>query len=76
MVNRNRVGHKDDPFILASQAKQVFYIDDPLENGWSVVLSTEPRKMRKNDDLVKVDVLDELNTISKDLGDIDGFDTP
>ncbi|RVW43644.1 hypothetical protein CK203_097059 [Vitis vinifera] len=32
-----------DPFILASQAKQVFYVQDQLDPRWSVVLST-PQK--------------------------------
>ena len=27
-VDLNRVGYKDEPFILASQAKQVFYVTD------------------------------------------------
>ena len=53
----------------------MYYIDDPLENRWFVVLSTETRNMRKNDDLVEVNVLDKLNTIGKILENIDGFDT-
>ena len=32
-VNLSKVGHKDDPFILASQANQMFYLDDPMESG-------------------------------------------
>ncbi|XP_021763790.1 uncharacterized protein LOC110728454 [Chenopodium quinoa] len=28
-VNLNKIGHKEDPFILSSQAKQVFYMTDP-----------------------------------------------
>ena len=35
-VNLSKVGHEDDPFILASQANQVFYVDDPMERGWSI----------------------------------------
>ena len=31
-VNLSKMGHKDDLFILASQAKQVFYVDDPMES--------------------------------------------
>ncbi|KAL9232880.1 hypothetical protein vseg_007943 [Gypsophila vaccaria] len=37
LVDVNVIGHKDDPFILASQAKQIFFIKDPLNNGRSVV---------------------------------------
>jgi len=32
------VGHKDEPFILASQAKQVFYVTGPANVKWSMVL--------------------------------------
>lgn len=40
LVNFNRIGFKSDSFILASQAKQVFYIEDPQDLAWSVVLAT------------------------------------
>ncbi|GJT83967.1 zinc finger, CCHC-type containing protein, partial [Tanacetum coccineum] len=33
----------DDPFIISSQAKQVFYIDDIRDVGWSHVIQTKPR---------------------------------
>ena len=32
------MGHKDEPFILASQAKQVFYVTGPANVKWSMVL--------------------------------------
>ena len=31
LVELNRLGHKEDPFILASQAQQVFYVADQLD---------------------------------------------
>ena len=37
-VDLNRVGYEDEPFILASQAKQVFYVTDPANVKWSMVL--------------------------------------
>ncbi|CAI8603650.1 unnamed protein product [Vicia faba] len=37
-VDLNRVGYKDEPFILASQAKQVFYVTDLTSTKWSIVL--------------------------------------
>jgi len=43
LVDLNRVGYVDDPFILASQATQVFYITDPSDDRWSVVLSGKRR---------------------------------
>ena len=38
LVDLNRIGHKSDRFIMASQAKQVFYVIDPLDARCSVVL--------------------------------------
>src|ERR1051325_5773609 len=37
-VDLNRVGYKDEPFILPSQAKQVFYVNDLTSTKWSIVL--------------------------------------
>ena len=50
LVDLNRAGHKQDPFILASQATQVFYVTDPADNRWSVVLSTKKRNANECDD--------------------------
>ena len=38
LLDLNRIGYIDEPFILASQAKQVFYVTDPSNKKWSVVL--------------------------------------
>ncbi|RVW95087.1 hypothetical protein CK203_025580 [Vitis vinifera] len=43
LVDFSKIAHKSDHFILASQAKQVFYVQDQLDPRWSVVLST-PQK--------------------------------
>lgn len=43
LVDRGRVGFKNEPFILASQAKQVFYVDDKFDPKWSVVLAAPQR---------------------------------
>ena len=48
MVNFNRLGFKDDPFILASQALQAlqaFYVEDIIEKDWHVVVRTQPRDL-------------------------------
>jgi hypothetical protein len=37
-VDLNREGYRDEPFILASQAHQVFYVTDPADEKWSIVL--------------------------------------
>ena len=42
LVNFNKLGHKDDPFVMACQVHQCFYIKDPSignrDESWSVVL--------------------------------------
>ena len=43
LVDFNKVGYVDDPFILAKQATQVFYVTDPSDARWSVVLSEKRR---------------------------------
>ncbi|KAK9287212.1 hypothetical protein L1049_015625 [Liquidambar formosana] len=45
-VNTARKWYGDDPFVLASQVKQVFYISDPKFDGaWKVVQKTQPRNL-------------------------------
>ncbi|GJZ04345.1 putative reverse transcriptase domain-containing protein [Tanacetum coccineum] len=36
LVDLNSLGHKDDPFILASQARQVFYVKDQIDKKLSI----------------------------------------
>ena len=31
LVDLQKIGHKSDPFILASQAQQVFYVEDQVD---------------------------------------------
>ena len=50
LVDLSRVGHKDDPFILASQAKQVFYVADPSSKRWSVVIPGRRKSVINDDD--------------------------
>ena len=38
LVNLKKLGYHNDPFIMAEQAKQVFYVKDPCDERWSVVL--------------------------------------
>ncbi|XP_062085629.1 uncharacterized protein LOC133791727 [Humulus lupulus] len=49
LVNLNLLGHKTDRFIMATQATQVFYVDDPANKQWSVVLTTQSRNWNSND---------------------------
>jgi hypothetical protein len=42
LVELSRLGHKDDPFILGSQARQVFYVTDQLDKKMSIVIKNPP----------------------------------
>lgn len=68
LVDLNIVGHKTNSFILASQATQVFYIKDPLNDKWSLVLLTKQRcfidhygEDESNDQVVDYSVLKNYN---------------
>ncbi|XP_028095951.1 uncharacterized protein LOC114295858 [Camellia sinensis] len=37
--------NSDEPFILASQAQQVFYVYDPIRADWDVVVKMKPRDL-------------------------------
>jgi hypothetical protein len=43
LVNFNKMSSTSDPFILASQALQVFYVQDPTDIEWHVAIKTRPR---------------------------------
>nr|XP_027096067.1 uncharacterized protein LOC113715963 [Coffea arabica] len=49
LVNFMNVKRHHEPFVLASQVKQVFYVEDPLDKGWNVVIPTVPRDDLKMD---------------------------
>jgi len=42
-VNCQRHLKTDDPFVLAAQASQVFYVNDISQKGWRVVVKVQPR---------------------------------
>ena len=49
-VNFSRLIHtgereEHDPYILASQAQMVYYVDDEVEQDWSVVVHLKPRDL-------------------------------
>ncbi|KAL0533295.1 hypothetical protein IC582_030108 [Cucumis melo] len=48
MVDLKRIGHKSDSFILATQAKQVFYVQDSANPGWSMVLTSPQRTIEED----------------------------
>jgi len=38
LVDFWKVGYRDEPFIMAQQASQVFYVKDPMSEHWFVAL--------------------------------------
>ena len=55
LVDLTKVAYKSDSFILASQAKKVFYVQDQLEPRWSIILSQKDFLHKEDvDDLIEV----------------------
>ncbi|KAL4021485.1 hypothetical protein IC575_020286 [Cucumis melo] len=49
IVDLKHIGHKSDPFILATiQGKQVFYVQDSSNPKWSVVLTSPQRTIEED----------------------------
>ncbi|KAA0065865.1 transposase [Cucumis melo var. makuwa] len=48
IVDLKCIGHKSDSFILATQAKQVFYVQDSANSEWSVVLTYPQRTIEED----------------------------
>ena len=69
------MAYKSNSFILASQVKQVFYVQDQLEPRWSIVLSI-PRKdfLHKEGGDNIVEVLVEHHPSISALTKVDSFD--
>jgi len=55
---------KDDPYILSSQASQVFYVEDEKDKGWSHVVKVKPRDSYHMGATMEDDD-DELHPLSK-----------
>ncbi|KAI5344937.1 hypothetical protein L3X38_012814 [Prunus dulcis] len=75
LVDLSKIGHRNNQFVLASQVKQIFFVDDPMHRGWSVVLSMPNREY--NDvigDEVLGDVIIECEPFTRGMPNIDTFD--
>ncbi|CAL8116773.1 unnamed protein product [Prunus armeniaca] len=75
LVDLSKIGHRNDQFVMASQVKQVFYVDDPMHRGWSVVLSMPNREYN---DVIGDDVLGdtriECEPFTRGISNVDTFD--
>ncbi|CAL8119911.1 unnamed protein product [Prunus armeniaca] len=75
LVDLSKIGHRNDQFVMASQVKQVFYVDDPMHRGWLVVLSMPNREYN---DVIGDDVLGdtriECEPFTRGIPNVDTFD--
>nr|GEV09280.1 hypothetical protein [Tanacetum cinerariifolium] len=65
LVDLNSLGHKDDPFILASQARQVFYVKDQIDKKLPIVFSTPTKNYKDTYD----EVDEEFSTVIHEHND-------
>ncbi|BBN67572.1 hypothetical protein Prudu_117S000300, partial [Prunus dulcis] len=74
-VDLSKIGHRNDQFVMASQVKQVFYVDDPMYHGWSVVLSMPNREYNNviGDDVLG-DIRIECETFTREIPNVDTYD--
>lgn len=76
LVNFNRLlfkGHElsDEPFTLASQAKQVFYVQDPIDKDWQIVIHTKPRDLFDMDSEIPIDDMElHLNSTFENIENV------
>ncbi|XP_062075345.1 uncharacterized protein LOC133779394 [Humulus lupulus] len=73
-VNFSRLLRDNEPFILASQAEQVMYIEDLKHEGWHVALKINPRdyynmSMQSHDENVESYVQTEVCSTTIDIAD-------
>ncbi|XP_029126273.1 uncharacterized protein LOC114915575 [Cajanus cajan] len=68
LVDLNKVGYKDEPFIMAYQARQIFYVKDPCNEKWSVVL--EGRTMHGTHEDESLDMHETPSFSSRSFGPI------
>ncbi|QHO20324.1 uncharacterized protein DS421_11g336990 [Arachis hypogaea] len=50
----------DEPFILATDARMVYYVDDPVDEGWCSVCHMKPRYLYDMGDLNKEELDESL----------------
>jgi len=50
LVDLKKLAYHNDPFIMAEQAKHVFYVQDPCDEKWSVVLHGKTISVNVEDD--------------------------
>lgn len=61
LANFTNVRRHEEPFILSSQATQVFYVADPVDTNWHVVISTTARGAYNMEPLADVETYLQSN---------------
>ncbi|KAA0054778.1 transposase [Cucumis melo var. makuwa] len=73
LVDLKRIGHKSDSFIMATQPRQVFYVEDPSDARWSIVLTPPQRDCEdQSNDHELGDILLHCQGVPSDMPNIDG----
>jgi len=71
-VDFRKIGYHDEPFIMAYQASQVCYIQDPMSEHWFVVLHGKKQHNNPqdtNNDICEIESLTRT-TINKEYEDV------
>ncbi|KAI5339058.1 hypothetical protein L3X38_018330 [Prunus dulcis] len=75
LVDLSKIRHRNDQFVMASQVKRVFFVDDPMHRGWSVVLSISNSEYNDvTGDDVLGDIRIECEPFTRGIPNIDTFD--
>ena len=60
LVDLQKVAYKDKHFIMAEQVRQVFYIQDPCNSRWSVVLQGRTGGITHQNDASTLNIIDTI----------------
>ena len=66
LVDLSKVAYMEEPFIMAAQARQVFYVQDPCNSSLCVVLQGRPSGMNYHNDESTLDI-GQMSSFSKQL---------
>ncbi|WVZ49850.1 hypothetical protein U9M48_001175 [Paspalum notatum var. saurae] len=67
-IDTTRLRYLEDPYILGTQAEQVFYVKGTKNPNWSTVVRLKPRNLFAMPDALDVDNEGELDSDALDVG--------
>ena len=65
LVDFSKVAYMEEPFIMAKQARQVFYVEDPCNSRLSMVLQRRPSGINYHNDDSTLDIGEMLGFSQK-----------